>query len=204
MNQLQHIRPVVELTVVFFAIIFFTQGCTVKKQVYIPPEWERPQPSKPPVSVQPEAKQASVSRETAILKPPPSIKETDLPSTPPPVSGTQDKAVAQRAPQNAAALHCVEQANTALGQGKPDAAITLLEKAIRIDVQNGDAYFALARAWRMKGSREKALQFAQKAEIHLQQDPKKLKQLYLFQADIYKEIGDAKRMETCKQKAAKL
>ena len=86
-------------------------------------------------------------------------------------------------------MHLVDQAKMALSQGKPDAAIPLLEQAIQIDAYNGEAFFGLARAWRMKGSRNKAQEFAQKAELLLQDQPSELKEVYSFQADLFKELG---------------
>ena len=101
-------------------------------------------------------------------------------------------------------MHLVDQAKASLAQGKADPAIPLLEKAIQVDVHNGEAFFNLAKAWRMKGSRQKALQFSQKAEVLFQDDPGKLKQVYLFEADLYKEMGDAAKTDSYRQKAAKL
>jgi hypothetical protein len=56
----------------------------------------------------------------------------------------------------------------------------------------------------MKGSRNKAQEFAQKAEVLLQDQPSKLKEVYSFQADLFKELGDSKRMEQYRQKGSKL
>jgi len=109
-----------------------------------------------------------------------------------------------RAPQQLASMHLVDQAKTALSQGKPDAAIPLLEQAVQIDAYNGEAFFGLARAWRMKGSRNKAQEFAQKAELLLQDQPSELKEVYSFQADLFKELGDTRKMELYRQKASNL
>jgi tetratricopeptide (TPR) repeat protein len=109
-----------------------------------------------------------------------------------------------RAPQQLASMHLVDQGKTALSQGKPDAAIPLLEQAIQIDAYNGEAFFGLARAWRMKGSRNKAQEFAQKAELLLQDQPSELKEVYSFQADLFKELGETRKMELYRQKASNL
>jgi Tfp pilus assembly protein PilF len=101
-------------------------------------------------------------------------------------------------------MHLVDQAKAALAQGQPDAAIPYLEKAVSIDVQNGDAFLGLARAWRMKGSRNKAIEFARKAEVFLQENRSKLKEVYLLEADIYKDIGEMKKMDLYREKASKL
>jgi tetratricopeptide (TPR) repeat protein len=148
-------------------------------------------------------------KQTPILKPPPVIKESDIaaPAEAPPakiVEKAAEKAPAQPPPQRLASMHLVNQAKASLTQGKADPAIPLLEKAIQIDVHNGEAFFNLARAWRMKGSRQKALEFSKKAEILFQDDPAKLKQVYLLEADLYKELGDSAKTDAYRQKAAKL
>lgn len=101
-------------------------------------------------------------------------------------------------------MHLVDQAKTALAQGKPDAAIPFLEQAIQVDVYNGDAFLGLARAWHAKGSPKKSLEFAKKAEILFQNEPGKLKEVYRLEAELYKEIGDPKKAEGYRQKAARL
>ena len=110
----------------------------------------------------------------------------------------------QQPPQHLASMHLVDQAKTSLAQGKPDAAIPLLEQAIQVDVYNGDAFLGLARAWHAKGSPKKSLEFARKAEILFQNEPGKLKEVYRLEAELYKEIGDPKKAEVYRQKAARL
>lgn len=177
-------------------------ACSPKAPVYLPSEWQPPPPvqeppAKPPAPVPP-------AKEAAILKPPPVIKESDIPAPAETPSKPPEKKPPQPAPQHLASMHLVDQAKASLSQGKADPAIPLLEKAIQIDVHNGEAFFTLARAWRMKGSRQKALQFSKKAEILFQQDPAKLKQVYLLEADLYKELGDSAKMDSYRQRAAKL
>lgn len=101
-------------------------------------------------------------------------------------------------------MHLVDQAKASLAQGNPDAAISMLEQAIQVDVYNGEAFFALARAWRMKGSQDKALEFARKAEILFQDESSKLKDVYQFEASIYKDEGDDGKAEIYRVKASKL
>lgn len=176
-------------------------ACGPRKPVGIPSEWHSP----PPVQAAPATKQAESAKPpkpAPIIKPQPVIKESDL--TAPqevPVSQPGGKESPPSSPQRVASLHLVEQARALLAQGKADAAIPLLEQAIQVDVHNGDAFLALAQAWRAKGARQKALQFAQKAEILSQDDPSKLKQVYLLQADLYKELGDNARTDVYRKKA---
>lgn len=80
----------------------------------------------------------------------------------------------------------------------------MLEQAVQVDVYNGEAFLQLARAWRMKGSRNKAMEFARKAEVLFNEEKGKLKEVYLLQADLYKEMGDPRAADQCRQKASKL
>ncbi len=177
-------------------------ACAPKKPVYVPSEWQPP----PPVqqSPAPPPAPAPAPKQTPILKPPPVIKESDIAAPAEAPAKAVEKSQAQPPPQHLASMHLVNQAKASLNQGKADPAIPLLEKAIRIDVHNGEAFFNLARAWRMKGSRQKALEFSKKAEILFQDDSAKLKQLYLFEADLYKELGDSAKADAYRQKATRL
>jgi hypothetical protein len=184
------------------AVALIAASCTHRKVVYVPPEWQKPPPvSQSPVS---SAMPQPVPKQTAILKPPPVIKESDITAPAEAPSKPPEKVPKQSPPQHAASMHLVDQAKASLAQGKADPAIPLLEQAIQIDVHNGEAFFNLAKAWRMKGARQKAVQFSQKAEILFQDDRGKLKQLYLFEADLYKEMGDTAKMDAYRQKASKL
>ena len=209
-------------------VLILVQACAPKKPVYVPSEWQPP-PSIQQPSAQPAASPPPAPKQTAILKPPPVIKESDIaaPSEAPPQvlekkspqaaeqkpqaqlaekkpSQPTEKKPSQPPPQHTASMHLVNQAKASLAQGKADPAIPLLEQAIQVDVHNGEAFFNLAKAWRMKGSRQKALQFAQKAEVLYQNDPTKLKQVYLLEADLHKEMGNAAKSDTYRQKASKL
>jgi hypothetical protein len=193
------------------------EGCGDRRKVAIPYDWQSPPPPSAEVQSQgqgvaPAAAPGASQGTGPILKPTPSFREGNLPSGPENKSPVQTPASAPapakkqepQAPQQLASMHLVDQGKTALSQGKPDAAIPLLEQAIQIDAYNGEAFFGLARAWRMKGSRNKAQEFSQKAEVLLQEKPTKLKEVYLFEADLFKELGDSKKAELYKQKASKL
>lgn len=195
-------RQAASWVALLFALILVA-ACAPKKPVYIPTEWQPPPPVQAPVAAPP----APAPKAAAIIKPPPVIKESDIAPTPLPDASPAkppEKKPAQPPPQRVASMHLVDQAKASLAQGKADPAIPLLEQAIQVDVHNGEAFFTLARAWRMKGARQKALQFAQKAEILSQDDPAKLKQVYLLEADLHKELGDAAKADAYRQKASKL
>lgn len=194
------------------ALGVYSVGCAKTRTVHIPPEWQTPPPGEA-VGAQGHARSPSAFDEQpsgAVLRPGPDFKESNLPagSEPAVLPGAAKKVEpltpAQEPPQRLASMHLVDQGKASLAQGKPDAAIPLFEQAVQVDVHNGEAFFGLARAWRMKGSRNKAQEFARKAEILFQDQPAKLKEAYLFQADLFKELGDTKRMELYWEKASKL
>ncbi|WP_281793601.1 tetratricopeptide repeat protein [Desulforhabdus amnigena] len=189
-------------------------ACAPKRYIAIPLEWQTPPPPPPKPSMEkpsPPMKQSVTEpprTKGPVIKSAPEIREMDLPkssetSTTPPASQKKPEPEPEP-PQHLASMHLVDEAKSALAQGKPDAAIPLLEQAIQVDVYNGDAFWGLAKAWRMKGSQTKALEFARKAEILFQGEPAKLKEVYLFQADLFKEKGDSQKAQLYRQKAGKL
>ena len=185
-------------------------GCA-RKKVYLPKEWQTQLPQQRqemPGQAGPSARQDTVlpssQPHASLLKSPPAFKESDVPLTGEDASQVAEKNKSAEQPERLASMHVVEQANAALAQGKPDVAIPLLEQAIQVDVYNGEAFFGLARAWRMKGSRQKSLEFARKAEIIFQDDHSKLRDVYLFESDVYKEMGSNKKSDQYRQKASTL
>lgn len=187
-------------------------ACGPRKMVYIPPEWRTPPPpvAHAPASPAPPRAKASAPPSSAekapVLKPPPAFTEKDLPSGPEPGEPAPEikKPAPPPPPQHMASMHLVDQGKAALAQGKADAAISVLEQAIQVDVQNGEAFLELARAWRMKASRNKAVEFARKAEVLFHEEKEKLKEVYRFQSELYKEMGDSARAEQYRKKAASL
>jgi tetratricopeptide (TPR) repeat protein len=191
------------LVILLTAIAF--SGCE-RKQVYIPPEYisppaslscSAPQPAAPLVQQVPPLAQAPevMSQETPGLPPPPAQKK--LGAQPAPTTANKQhpekskKQEASKSPQRQASMQQVSQARGQLERGKPDAAIRTLEKAVRIDARNGEAFVLLARAWKQKGEKRKALEFAKKAELLYQKQPAKLKEVFLLESDLYRELGDA-------------
>lgn len=189
--------------------LLVVQGCASRRAVGMPSEWQaEPRAGaatrsyQPPPSVPAPTSQPGVAT-GPILSPAPEIRERNLPSGPekaPEGRASQDEST----PQHLASMHLVDQARNSLAQGKPDAAIPPLEQAIQVDVNNGEAFLLLARAWRMKGSRNKALEFARKAEILFQDNRLKLKEVYLLEAGIYKDMGDPGKADIYNKKASKL
>jgi type IV secretory pathway VirB10-like protein len=194
------------LLVLLLVIAFL--GCE-RKQVYVPPESDAPPPASPsysapqpvappvqqtlPVTKAPEVR----GQETHVSTPPPLQKQIESQPTPAAAKTPQPKESkkekAAKSPQRQASMQQVNQARGQLEKGRSDAAIRTLEKAVRIDPGNGEAFILLARAWRQKGERRKALEFAKKAELLYQKQPAKLKEVYLLESDLYHELGDATR-----------
>ena len=196
-----------------FSLLFMAgwlAACAPSKAVYIPPDWQT-SPPKTEVSEQPKEQLARpVPPQQPILKAPAQIKEMDVSqSSNEATSASSGSSPASPArvsddPQYLASMHLVDQAKASLARGDADNAIAPLEQAIQVDVYNGEAFFGLARAWKMKGSQGEALEFASKAEILFQDNPKKLKEVYLLKADLYKELQDPSKAEYYLNKAARL
>jgi tetratricopeptide (TPR) repeat protein len=196
-------------------------GCDLTRPpVYIPPEYRSPPPADTYSNrkVAPEPAPQAVEPQGPVIASAPGFKKQDLPTQPAaaepsqpvpqgpgatssqPMTGRQQ----EQSPQLLASMQLVNQAKAPLDRGKPDTAIPILEKAIQLEVQNPEAYMLLARAWRQKGARQKALEFAKKAEILYQDEPARLKEVFLLKADLYKELGDHAKSEQYRKKAANL
>jgi len=188
-------------------------ACAPNRPVYIPPEYrEQPPPEysaprtpPPPVVAEPPRQQGPIIETT------PEFKKQDIPVTPSPQAQphAQSQQPAPRkqeaqSPQLMASMQLVTEARRPLDRGKPDLAIPVLERAIQADVQNAEAYMLLARAWRQKGAKQKALEFARKAEILYQDEPAKLKEVFLLEADLYKDMGDTAKAGQYRKKAEAL
>lgn len=175
-------------------------ACAPTTPVYIPPEWQAP-PQRSGAQVKPQAPPAAAQQ--PILKPAPEIKEMNVSQAPETSAAAQSPSQKPVQPQQLASMHLVDQAEAALAQANANQAITVLEQAIQVDVYNGQAFYDLAQAWHMKGSLSKALEFANKAEILFQNDPAKLKNVYVLKAEIYQDMGDTAKAESYRQKAAR-
>lgn len=193
-------------------------GCSARRPVYIPEEWRattsKPAPLPRPelTTVPPEAGPAAPA-----LQPLPSIQEEDLSAIPDkdasggviPGEGaladvTKRTAPTAKNPQYLASMHLVNTAKVSLQQGNAEQAIAQLEQAVQVDAYNAEAFLVLAQAWQAKGDLKRALEFARKAEILYQDEPKALKRVYLLEADLLKQNGQVSEAEDFRQKAARL
>jgi len=74
-------------------------------------------------------------------------------------------------PRALASLRLTEQARMLLDSGKPDDAITTLERAVNLNPSNGQNYYYLAEAWLGKGNPNQAREFNRLAAIYLRDQP---------------------------------
>jgi predicted Zn-dependent protease len=70
-------------------------------------------------------------------------------------------------PRILASLQLTEQGKSLLEEGKPDAAIRALERAINLNPGNGENYYYLSEGWLQKGEVKQAREFNHLAEIYL-------------------------------------
>lgn len=202
------------VTVIRWGLLIATacvfSACAPTRTVHIPPEWQQPRAQTAPPAQAQQRQPAQTATQQPIIKSAPQIKEMDVSQAPEAAASEagMEQSVTNPAraadPQYLASMHLVEQGKASLAQGNPDSAISLLEQAIQVDVYNGEAFWGLARAWKMKGSQVKSLEFANKAEILFQDDPKRLKQVYLLKAELFKELNDTVKTDYYLQKAARL
>ncbi len=211
--------------VVLAVLAAFSPACTVSRPpVYIPPEFSSAVPASHYAAPQPPAvSQAPAQQQGPLVGMNSGFKKQDLPTITPaqpvpppttiprgdqprisqPASGPPRK-TEQQSPQLLASMQLVDEARGPLDRGKPDLAISVLERAIQVDVQNPEAFMLLARAWRQKGAKKKALEFAKKAEILYQDEPARLKEVFRLEADLYKEAGDNAKASQYRRKATEL
>ncbi len=201
-------------------------GCAPKKIIYPHRDWaSTPAPSKnitgpggtaPAVTPFPIPSVPPFATGGPIIEPPTTIREMELdsglgeesrvePQADAEVAYSSREKIAEPAtPQRYASMHLVEQAKTSLDQGRLDEAISMYEQAVRVDVYNGEAFLGLARAWHMKGFHDKSLEFAKRADVLFQGRPARLKEAYLLQAEIHRQMGDTGRAETFLREASRL
>jgi predicted Zn-dependent protease len=70
-----------------------------------------------------------------------------------------------------ASLELITQGQALLREGRLDQAISVLERAMSMDPQNGKSYYYLAEAWLCKGVTTQAREFNQLAGLYLGNRP---------------------------------
>ncbi|HSM75922.1 MAG TPA: tetratricopeptide repeat protein [Desulfobacterales bacterium] len=103
---------------------------------------------------------------TPTDRPPPPRPAIGLPEPAPPAAPT---------PQQKAARQLTEEGRKLLAADRPDDAITVLERALSLDAENGRNYYFLGEAWLQKGNLDQAREFNRLAELHFRGDPEWLK-----------------------------
>ncbi len=74
-------------------------------------------------------------------------------------------------PRVLASLQLTEQGRSLLKEGKPDAAIRVLERAINLNPGSGENYYYLSEGWLQKDEAKQAKEFNRLAEIYLNEYP---------------------------------
>lgn len=77
----------------------------------------------------------------------------------------------QAAPSSQASLNITEQGRRLLLGNQVEEAISVLERAIGMNPDNGQAYFWLAEAWLKKGNSKQALEYHHQAWLRLRNQP---------------------------------
>lgn len=150
--------------------MLFSFGCSIlhpKPVIYKRPAQEPVTPPKPTTEPQPAAPSPEKTEPA---------KEPEEPVTPPvptpePRSTVPSPTQPEKsAPRAVASLRLTEQARLLIASKKPDDAISILEKAMNIDSNNGQNYYYLAEAWIIKGNKKQATEFNRMAGMYLKND----------------------------------
>lgn len=114
---------------------------------------------------------------SACQKPLVARAPADRPAPPPrpAVSLPEPSAPPPPTPQQIAARQLTEEGRKLLDAERPDDAITVLERALSLDAENGRNYYFLGEAWLRKGNFEQAREFNRLAELYLRENPAWLK-----------------------------
>lgn len=101
-----------------------------------------------------------------LLPPPPSPTQSPAPEEEEPVESLE-----QQSPRTLASLELTQQGRLLLESGRPDDAISTLERAVSISPTNGQNYYYLSEAWLLKGNIVQAEEFNRLAGMYLEGDP---------------------------------
>jgi tetratricopeptide (TPR) repeat protein len=103
---------------------------------------------------------ARVPSDRPAAPPRPAIRIPEPPAAPAPT------------PQQIAAHQLTEEGRKLLAADRPDDAITVLERALSLDAENGRNYYFLGEAWLQKGNFDQAREFNRLAELYLRGNPR--------------------------------
>jgi hypothetical protein len=133
-------------------LLLMIAACAPMQPAGMPSSRPLPTPAEPPPTMPPE-------------EPEPVPPAYPVPQEPTPESSESP------GPRTLAALNLVEQARGFLDRGRPDEALRILERSMRIDPGNPQSAYYLAEAWILKGNRRQAEAFHRLAAVHLSGDP---------------------------------
>jgi tetratricopeptide (TPR) repeat protein len=119
-------------------------------------------------AISPQAPSSTLSRKPAISQ---EEQASSSSSTQPVEKKDPTQSRSGESPHALASLRLTEQARALLDSGKPDDAITTLERAVNLSPSNGQNYYYLAEAWLGKGIPSQAREFNRLASIYLKDEP---------------------------------
>ncbi len=176
-------------------LIFLAGGCTTSP-LYTPRPVPAPGvsrvPQAPPPEVAPREESIPTNRENVEIISPEGRNEQA------PVHAIDSS------PQHLASLELVDVGRQNIEAGNIDRGISMLERAISLDVYNGRAYYYLSVAWLKKNQPSRALEFARKAELLCQGKKQELKKIYLLESEIFEKMGNRDKSDMYRWKARKL
>jgi len=96
----------------------------------------------------------------------------------------------QTPPASAASLRLTDRGRQCLAEDDTRGALDVLEKAVKLDPNNGRAYYWLAQVHFREGRYDQAAAFADKASLLLaNSDPASASQAYAFKAMVFEQVG---------------
>ncbi|GAB4333396.1 MAG: hypothetical protein Kow0099_05300 [Candidatus Abyssubacteria bacterium] len=98
----------------------------------------------------------------ASTEQPPLICRTDGPQVEAPA-----EPIEQKSSRSLASLELTKEGRALLERGRPDDAISVLERSLGLDPTNGQSYYYLAEAWLLKGNVTQAHEFNRLAGLYL-------------------------------------
>ena len=147
----------------------FGSGCATRTPKIVAPPKPAEEPVAPPKAQEPQPAVPTPEPEPAKEPPPP--EPVPAPEVPAPRSTVPSPAQpGKSAPRVVASLKLTEQARLLIESKRPDEAISILEKAMNIDANNGQNYYYLAEAWIIKGNKAQAVEFNRMAGLYLKSD----------------------------------
>ena len=158
------------ILITFIGAFLFAYGCATPPPKVVTAPKPAPEPVAPPAPAPAPPAPAPVPEKTEPVKAPPEPVAPPKQIAEPKATVPAPIQTEKKAPRVTASLRLTEQARLLIESKKPDEAITILEKAVNIDVDNGQNYYLLAEAWLMKGNQKQAKEFNRIAGMYRKED----------------------------------